>query len=130
MLPGLESILPALPSLAGMFGKSGGSTRTSVSQSTNVSLAVNPVIANQYGDGGFTASPSGNATGYPTSNANASGNDGLPSGYGGLGSGSYPTGYGSGYSNSVTPPIATQSDGAGMVLLAGGAALLLLLFND
>ncbi len=127
MVPGMETILPALPSLAGLFGKGGGgSTRTSVSQSTNVSLAVNPVIANQYGDGGLTANPSGNATGYPNSNANSSGNDGTPTGYGGYGS-SYPTGYG----GSVTPPI-TQAggDGAGMMLLAGAAAVLLFMFND
>lgn len=125
MFGGLGSLGSVLPGL-------GGGSRSSSSQTTNVSLAVNPVIANQIGGGsGIQADTNGSATGYPTSNANSSG-----------GSGGYPTmaDYGATRSTyGVAPygdPTLVQSsavagsDGSMWLLLAGLGVAAYLVMNS
>lgn len=120
-----------IPPLAGALGKGGGSTRTNVSQSTNVSLAVNPIIANTYG-GGTTANTAGNASGNPYAGGGASGNDGEYIPQTTYGQTRYPT---APYGDQVlygTPTVTGQQSGGDMMplLLIGGAGLLLLTMMD
>jgi hypothetical protein len=126
------SLASLLPSLIGGL-KGGGGSRTSVSTSQNISLALNPVIANQIGGaGGLTASPNGDASGTPYATANSSGNDNMPlpssSQYGGLSPSYYGTApYGdlAGIRPAAVQQQATQDDGMMLLLLAGAAVLFL-----
>ncbi|HEX6960205.1 MAG TPA: hypothetical protein VF194_19650 [Ferrovibrio sp.] len=114
--------------MSGIPGLNFTSTRQSTSVATATSIAFNPSTVINFGGGDVSANPSGSATGYPSAPANASGNDGYPSGLSSV--------LGGGYTPQVTPTGATpslgtttpaqQSNGMLPLLLAGGAGLLLL----
>lgn len=131
----LESILGAASALPAIFGGGGGSNRTSVSTSQNISLALNPIIANQIGGGGgLTPTTSGNASGTPYSTANSSGNDNMPlpstGQYGGLSPSYYGTApYGdlAAVRQPVVQQQAAQDDGMMLLLLAGAAVVFLVM---